>query len=209
MNNSSNPISRINVVDLLRGTVMIIMALDHTRGYVHNYSHNYRPTDLVHTTSVIFFTRWITHFCAPVFVFLSGTSAYLAGRKKTKRELSAFLIKRGIWLMLLEVTVIPFARFFDPGLSLQYLEVIWVLGLGMIILAGLIHLPWKAIFAFGIVLILFHNLLDPIHVTGNSWAAFAWSELHEFNAFTYGRFTVHTAYPIIPWIGVTSLGYCF
>jgi len=199
---------RITSIDLLRGIVMIIMALDHARDYFHAYSLYFDPSDLNHTTPAIFFTRWITHFCAPVFVFLAGTSAFLTRQKKSKKELSLFLLKRGLWLMLLEVTLVSFGWFFNPIFSLQVLQVIWVLGIGMIVLAALIHLPKNVIFAIGILLVFGHNLLDNIHVQGNTMTAFAWSELHEFNIFKFKGITIYAAYPIIPWIGVMALGYC-
>ncbi|MEP6748562.1 MAG: heparan-alpha-glucosaminide N-acetyltransferase domain-containing protein, partial [Bacteroidota bacterium] len=142
--------ARIHSIDFLRGAVMIIMALDHTRDYFHLYSYYHNPADLNFTTPAIFFTRWITHFCAPIFVLLAGTSAYLSGQKKSKNELSAFLFKRGLWLMFLEVTLVSFAWFFNPHFSLFALQVIWVLGLCMVLLAALIHLPQKILFAIGI-----------------------------------------------------------
>jgi len=209
MNTPGKIFTRINSIDLLRGVVMIIMALDHTRDYFHQYSYYHNPTDLQHTSVAIFFTRWITHFCAPVFVFLAGTSAFLSGQKKTKNELSAFLLKRGLWLMLLEITLVSFGWFFNPLFSLWALQVIWVLGLSMIVLAGLIQLPKTVILIIGIAMVLLHNLLDGVHVQGNTAAAFAWSELHEFNVFNFHRIIILAAYPLIPWAGVMALGYCF
>ena len=201
--------SRIITIDFLRGIVMIIMALDHTRDYFHQYSYYYDATDLSHTSPAIFFTRWITHFCAPVFVFLAGTSAYLSGQKKTKKEVSLFLLKRGLWLMLLELTIVCFGWFFNPTFSLQALQVIWVTGISMIVLSLLIYLPLKAIAAIGFLLIAGHNLLDTTHVPGNTVPAFLWSELHEFSVFHTNSLIILAAYPIIPWVGVMALGYCF
>src|SRR5450432_2492968 len=207
--NAPKPLTRIGSIDFLRGAVMIIMALDHTRDYFHRYSYYHNPADLDHTSTTIFFTRWITHFCAPVFVFLAGTSAFLSGQKKTKKDLSLFLLKRGLWLMLLEITLVAFGWFFNPLFSLWALQVIWVLGICMVLLAALIQLPQKLIFAIGIVMVFGHNLLDTVHVSGNSGAAFAWSELHEFNVFTFNHLIILAAYPVIPWVGVMALGYCF
>jgi uncharacterized membrane protein len=209
MNTPGKTFARINSIDLLRGVVMIIMALDHTRDYFHQYSYYHNPTDLQHTSAAIFFTRWITHFCAPVFVFLAGTSAFLSGQKKTKNELSTFLLKRGLWLMLLEITLVSFGWFFNPLFSLFALQVIWVLGLSMVVLAGLIWLPKPVIFTIGVAMVFLHNLLDGVHVPGNTGSAFAWSELHEFNVFTFHRIIIFAAYPLIPWAGVMALGYCF
>ncbi len=208
MNTVHNSHARIGSIDILRGAVMIIMALDHTRDYFHGYSHYFDPADLDHTTFAIFLTRWVTHFCAQVFFFLSGTSAFITGQNKSKKELSGFLLKRGLWLMLLEVTLVSFGWFFNPTFSLQGLQVIWVIGISMIILAALIHLPRNVILAISIILIFGHNLLDDVHIQGNTMAAFAWSQLHEFNIFTFQGITIYSVYPIIPWMGVMALGYC-
>src|ERR1043166_8372196 len=153
---------RIDSVDLLRGIVMVIMMLDHTRDYIHSGALLFDPLDLSRTTFWVFLTRWITHYCAPVFVFLAGTGAYLQfARGKSKRELSRFLITRGLWLVVLEVTVVRAAAFFnlDPRF-LFFLQVIFVIGVSMIVLAGLIHLPLKAVAAFGLVMIAVHNYFD-------------------------------------------------
>src|SRR3990170_1885659 len=128
--------SRIESIDLLRGLVMIFMALDHVRDYFHADAFLYDPTDLTKTSVILFFTRWITHFCAPTFIFLAGTSAFLIGLRKSRQELSVFLIKRGLWLVFLEFTIINFAWFFNIQFSLVTLFVIWALGIGMIVLAG-------------------------------------------------------------------------
>src|SRR5579875_530955 len=122
---------RINSIDLLRGVVMIIMALDHTRDYFHVQSFTDDPLNLATTTPFLFFTRWITHFCAPVFVFLSGTSVYLQGLRKSKKDLSIFLLKRGLWLVLIELFVMSFAFTFDTGYSAFILQTIWAIGISM------------------------------------------------------------------------------
>ena len=114
---TANKTKRLESIDLLRGIVMIIMALDHTRDYFHDDAFLYSPTDLSHTTVFLFFTRWITHFCAPVFVFLAGISAYLYGAKRTRKELSFFLFTRGLFLVILEVSVLAFERTFNPTFS--------------------------------------------------------------------------------------------
>lgn len=142
----SSPVSnRISSVDLLKGLVMVIMALDHTRDYFHAPAFLYEPTDPNLSSLPIFFTRWITHYCAPAFSFLAGVSAFLAGRRKTKQELSAFLFTRGLWLVCIEFTVVNFAWFFDTQFKTEGLLVIWALGISMIVLAALIHLPKKLI----------------------------------------------------------------
>src|SRR5687768_164440 len=120
---------RVSSIDLLRGTVMIIMALDHVRDYFHADAFQYDPLDLERTTPLLFFTRWITHFCAPVFVFLAGTSAFLSGQRKTKKQLSGFLLTRGVWLILVEFTLVNFAWSFNIKLPFIGLGVIWALGI--------------------------------------------------------------------------------
>src|SRR5438552_11966297 len=153
---------RVSSIDLLRGIVMLIMMLDHTRDFVHSGAFKFDPTDLTKTTIAVFFTRWITHYCAPVFVFLAGTGAYLQlARGKSKSELSRFLVTRGLWLVVLELTVVRLGAFFNFDLRLvALLQVIWVIGVSMIVLAALLHLPLKVIAALGIGMIALHNLLD-------------------------------------------------
>jgi uncharacterized membrane protein len=196
--------ARIESIDLLRGIVMIIMALDHVRDYFHADAFLFNPLDLQKTSVVLFATRWITHLCAPVFVFLAGTSAFLVGSRKGKRELSSFLFKRGLWLLVLEFTVINFAWFFNINFELMALTVIWALGVSMIVLGVAIHLPFKVILALGVILVFGHNLLDSIHID-SVW----WSLLHEQSGFQFGHFFVFVGYPLLPWIGTMFLGYCF
>ena len=214
---------RIDSVDLLRGIVMVIMMLDHTRDYIHSGALLFDPLDLTKTTWALFLTRWITHFCAPVFVFLAGTGAYLQfARGKSKRELSHFLITRGLWLIVLEVTVVRAAAFFnlDPRF-LFFFQVIFVIGFSMIVLAGLIHLPLKIVAGFGLIMIALHNIFDRYPVSAwqgpqspmPSWGAKLWMLLHQPGLFPIGpRFPsplVFVLYPLIPWIGVMAVGYAF
>ena len=215
--------SRIDSIDLLRGIVMVVMMLDHTRDFVHSGGLQFDPTDLSRTTVTLFLTRWITHYCAPIFVFLAGTGAYLQfARGKSKRELSKFLLTRGLWLVVLEVTVVRFGVFFSLDYRfLGFLQVIWVIGVSMIVLAGLIHLPLKLVAGFGLAMIALHNLLDRFQVAG--WqgpgspvpglGAKLWILLHQpFTGFpVFGSATplVLVVYPLIPWIGVMAVGYAF
>lgn len=199
---------RIESIDLLRGTVMIIMAVDHVRDYFHNSAFLYNPEDLNHTNVILFFTRWITHFCAPVFVFLAGISAYLYGTHKTKKELSLFLFTRGLWLVLAELFVLSLFRTFNPSFHFFNLQVIWVIGVSMIFLSVMIYMKRTLLLVTGILLIASHNLLDNIHVTGSNIQAFLWALLHETGFFTFGHFTFHVHYPAIPWIGIMAIGYC-
>jgi uncharacterized membrane protein len=199
---------RIESIDLLRGIVMIIMALDHVRDYFHADAFLYNPVDLSRTNVALFFTRWITHFCAPAFVFLAGTSAFLVGSRKGKKELSIFLLTRGVWLLVLEFTVINFAWFFNIQFSLIILSVISALAVGMIVLSAAIHLPFKAVLIIGIILVAGHNLLDSVHVEGDGAAEVGWALLHEFRGFQLGHFFLFIGYPLPPWAGLMLLGYC-
>lgn len=199
---------RIASIDLLRGAVMIIMALDHVRDYFHADAFLFDPLDLSRTNGWLFFTRWITHFCAPIFMLLAGTSAFLVGQRKTKKELSLFLLKRGLWLILLEFTVINFAWNFDIAFTNIYFVVIWALGVSMIVLAALIHLPLKFIFLFGMVVVAGHHLMDSIQIQGNTLRDFGWSLFHQLGFFSWNGRMFLIGYPIIPWIGVMALGYC-
>jgi uncharacterized membrane protein len=215
--------SRIDSIDLLRGIVMVIMMLDHTRDFVHSGGPNFDPTDLTRTTVALFFTRWITHYCAPIFVFLAGTGTYLQlARGKSKRDLSKFLISRGLWLIVLELTVVRFGVFFSLDYRFfAFLQVIWVIGVSMIVLAGLIHLPLKFVAGFGIAMIALHNLLDRFRVTGwqgpgspvPGFGAKLWMLAHQgFSVFPVAGFPspiVIVVYPLIPWIGVMAAGYAF
>src|SRR5688500_5318100 len=152
--------TRINSIDLLRGIVMIIMALDHTRDYFHVSAFTDDPLNLQTTTPWLYATRWITHLCAPTFVFLSGTSAYLQGLRKTKKELSLFLLTRGLWLILVEVTIMTFGITFDIHYDLIILQTIWAIGISMVFLSAVIWLPFPVIFALGLIIVLGHNSLD-------------------------------------------------
>ncbi len=198
--------TRIESIDILKGLVMVIMALDHTRDYFHYSAFYFDPGDPTQSTLPIFFTRFITHFCAPIFCFLAGTSAFLVGKRKPTSELSVFLLTRGLWLVFIEMTVVNFAWYFDIYFKSPGLLVIWSLGISMIFLAAIVHLPRKLILVFSLLIIAGHNLLDNIHYNGSVF----WSILHEFAFFKIAddvEFAV--LYPIIPWVAVMSLGYYF
>ena len=210
---------RFDSVDFLRGLVMVIMLLDHTREYVHSAALTSTPTDLSKTTVALFFTRWITHVCAPTFVLLAGTSAFLQKmRGKSLAELSKFLLTRGLWLIVLEFTLIRFSLFFNFDYSFFGLaEVIWVFGVSMIVLAGLIYLPVRAVAVFGIAAIALHNLLDRFQVppavsfagqpAPDFWQTL-WLFLHQPGFVPlFGNVKMFVAYPLIPWIGVMAAGY--
>ncbi len=200
--------TRITSIDFLRGAIMIIMALDHVRDYLYSGSFYFDPLDLTKTSGILFFTRWITHFCAPIFLLLAGTSAYLIGQKKTKSELSIFLVKRGLWLVLLEMLVVNLGWNFNLTFPMLFFITIWALGISMIILAALIHLPMKLILALSLIVICGHNLFDGMHVPGNTLPAFGWSLLHVQQFFTWHHEVLLVGYPLVPLFAVMSLGYC-
>lgn len=200
--------SRLDSVDLLRGLIMVIMVLDHVRDYFT--SARFDPTDLTQTSAALFFTRWITHFCAPVFVFLAGTGAFLSfARGKPRAELARFLITRGIWLIVLEFTLVHTGASFTLDRSFFWNQVIWVLGWSMIALAGLIYLPLRAIAGIGIGMIVIHNAFDGVNA--DSLGAFRpfWILLHQPGVIQVPWGAWFTLYPLIPWIGVMAAGYAF
>lgn len=191
---------------MLKGLVIVIMALDHVRDYFHYSSHFIDPTNPQDTNAALFFTRFITHYCAPIFSFLAGVSAWIVGRRLSKQDLSAFLVKRGIWLIFVELVIVNFAWYFNPQFHEIAFVVIWILGISMITLAALIHLPSSAILAFSCLLIFGHNLLDGIEMKGN----ILWNFLHQRGVImTTTDHVVRVGYPMIPWIAVMSLGYWF
>ena len=200
---------RILSVDLLRGIVMIIMALDHTRDFFHTQALTDDPLNLQTTTPILFFTRWITHFCAPIFVFLSGTAAYLQGSRKTKKELSSFLIKRGLWLIFVELVIINFLFSFDIFFTVFGLQVIWAIGISMVILGLLIWLPFEALLVIGLVIVLGHNSLDFYEKANPAPYNAAYNLLHHFGFHSlWGKHQLFILYPFLPWTGLMILGYC-
>lgn len=205
--------TRIESIDLLRGIVMIIMALDHARDYFHHstgIAGTFSPTDLDQTTPEIFFTRIITHICAPVFIFLAGTSAYLYGLKRTKAEVSKFLVTRGLWLVLVEIIVMNFVWWFDPGYELINLQVIWTIGICMMTLSVLIFLPKKWLLIVGLIIVTAHNLLEGIQMEGKSFISIIWYIIYQGGFVTISdNHFVQFLYPVLPWIGVIVLGYIF
>lgn len=200
---------RIESIDLLRGLVMIIMALDHTRDLFHTDAFTRDPLDPATTTPVLYFTRWITHFCAPVFVFLSGLSAWLQSRRKTKKELSRFLITRGLWLILIEIIVMTFAISADIFFGMILLQTIWAIGISMVILGLLIWLPFRVILIIGIIIVLGHNSLDFAEANRNGVVPLWWNFLHLPTIVPLSsNFSLGIFYPFLPWTGLMILGYC-
>ncbi|MBI2427687.1 MAG: DUF1624 domain-containing protein [Ignavibacteriales bacterium] len=203
--------SRIDSVDLLRGIVMIIMALDHARDFFHRDAVVFDPTDLTKTYTFLFFTRWITHYCAPIFVFLAGTGVFLSlSRGKSKPAMSKFLITRGLWLIVLELTIVRFAWAFNLDYaSFTVLQVIWVIGVSMIVLAALIHVRLSITIIFGSLLVLLHNMLDGIRPEQFGAWSNLWYVLHVQGLIQFLGINLFVIYPLIPWIGVMTLGYAF
>lgn len=201
---------RVNSIDFLRGLVMVIMALDHARDFFYIEGFTGNPTDLSNTTPALFLSRWITHFCAPVFVFLAGTSIFLQGERKSRKELSGFLLKRGLWLILVEIIIMSLILSFDPSFGSIFLQVIWATGISMIVLALMIWLPFPVILATGLVIVLGHNALNLLEAQPGFKPSLGYSLMHQaaFPAFTWKGHTVFILYPFLPWIGVMLLGYC-
>ena len=192
---------RIESVDLLRGVVMIIMALDHTRDFFGTFGAN--PTNLDTTTVPLFFTRWVTHICAPTFFLLTGTGAGLASASRSTKDLSRYLIMRGLLFVVLELTLIRgMAYQFNFDYQVTLLLVIWVLGWSMVFLGLIVFLPVPVIASIGLAPIVGHNAFD-----GVPWNSPLWSILHRPGFVLQGEHTVFAAYPLIPWIGVTAVGY--
>lgn len=185
---------RIDSIDLLRGLIMIIMALDHTRDFLHKTAWTDDPLNLATTTPALFLTRWITHFCAPVFVFLSGASAWFQSFRKSKKELSLFLIQRGLWLIFIDLTIINFAFQFDPHFTLFALQVIWAIGISMVILGLLIWLPFTVIFIIGLLIVLGHNSLDFYEAGRMGSYPFIYSLLHHFGIYPLWKGIVYWCY---------------
>ena len=209
---SSTKSTRIQSIDVLRGLVMILMALDHVRDYTNTGYMFVDPTNLQTTTPFLFFTRWITHFCAPVFVFLAGTSAFLYGSTKpSKKVLSKFLFTRGLWLVFIELTVVNFSWTFDITFGVHIFQVIWAIGICMICLSALIYLQKKVLLAIGLIIVFGHNFLDGITQTGTESLSLLWYYVHQFNfqVINNGEGMLAIAYPFLPWLGIMILGYCF
>jgi uncharacterized membrane protein len=204
---------RITSIDFLRGLVMIIMALDHVRDYFHSQAMIDDPTNLDTTTPWLFFTRWITHYCAPTFVFLAGTSAFLSGQRRTRKELSIFLLTRGLWLVLAEMLINNFAWTFDPEYHMIGLQVIWAIGISMMLLGLLVWLPTPVILLVGIAIVFGHNIFDQPEAMRKGDVGVLWHILHTpRSAYVYPISKDHGIlffYAFPPWTGIMIMGYCF
>ena len=196
---------RMDAVDLLRGLVMVVMALDHTRDFFGASVMN--PRDVAEPA--LFLTRWITHFCAPVFIFLAGLSAYLYGaRGRTTGELSRFLLTRGFWLIMIEFTLVRFGWTFGLDLGVFVMQVIWAIGASMVVLAVLVHLPRWAVLTVGLGMIAGHNLLDSVRAEDLGAIGPLWTVVHQPGLLPLTATThLFVLYPLIPWVGVMATGY--
>ena len=203
------PGERLDSIDLLRGLVMVVMALDHVRDYFSE--SRFDPLDLSRTTIPLALTRLITHFCAPVFVFLAGTGAYLSlSRGKSRSAVSRFLLTRGLWLVLLELTVVRLAWEFNFNYGLAFVQVIWAIGWSMVALSALVFLPSRLVGAIGLIMIFTHNLLDGVDPGGLGVFGWPWQILHAGGGIAYAPGHVFlVAYPLIPWVGVMAAGFAF
>jgi len=201
---------RILSIDILRGLVMIIMALDHTRDFFHIGAMTGDPLNPDTTTVMLFFTRWITHFCAPAFVFLSGLSAYLSAQGKTPGQVSTFLFKRGLWLIFVELTVITFGLTFNPGYNFIILQVIWAIGTSMIFLAIFSRLSHKVVLIAGLLLVFGHNLFNLFPAPKDPATGMFLKVFFTASGTVLPLSANHFAgvfYAILPWTGVMFVGY--
>jgi uncharacterized membrane protein len=208
----SAPAPRIQSVDALRGAIMMLMAIDHIRDFMARSAQQFLPTDLTHTTPAIFFTRWITHFCAPVFLLTAGLGAYLWMTRghHSKGELSRLLITRAIWLVVLEVTLLRVIMFSQVSYTTSpvLLIILWAIGLSMIALAALIYLPMQVLAGLSIAIIALHNLLVGIPAEAFGRAAWIWNILYQRGVIAVDGVNFRPAYPALPWVGVMAAGYC-
>lgn len=200
--------NRIESIDLLRGIIMIIMALDHSREYFHAAAHIDGPLNLATTTPALYFTRYITHFCAPGFVFLSGMSAWMQHQRKSTGELSKFLITRGAWLIILDMVVITFGTTANPYFDFIIIQTLWAIGISMLILGLVIWLPFPLIFIIGLIIVFGHNLMDKVEAAQEQLPVW-WNLMHkQAPVHLWGNHTLFIFYPFLPWTGLMMLGYC-
>ena len=201
--------SRVLSIDMLRGLVMVIMAIDHVRDFVHAGAMNFQPQDLSRTTAAIFLTRWITHVCAPVFMLCAGLGIWFrVERAGSRAGVSTFLLTRGLWLILLEFTVVHVGLFFNLNYAVMFLLVFWALGMSMIAMSGLVHLRYAVVLTIAIGMIALHNLTDGVTSARFGNFSWVWKVLHEQGVIPTGGPVLFVAYPLVPWIGVMAAGFC-
>lgn len=201
--------NRLHSIDALRGLVILFMLLDHVRETFYLHLQVADPMDVSQTEPALFLSRTLAHLCAPVFILLTGLSAFLYGEKHHGRAAaSLFLFKRGLFLVLLEFTLVNFAWTFQFPPSVIYLQVIWAIGLSMLALAALLWLPRAVLLVSGLLVIGGHNLLDPLSFAPDSWMHLPWAVLHDRGWIEVADgLRLRTSYPVLPWIGVIALGY--
>ena len=206
---SAPPSTRLHSIDALRGLVIVFMLLDHVRETFYLHMQVGDPMDVAQTDPALFFSRTLAHLCAPVFILLTGLSAFLYGEKyQGKAAVSAFLFKRGLFLVALEFTLVNFAWTFQLPPSVIYLQVIWAIGLSMLALSALLWLPRALLIVLGVVLVAGHNLLDGLHFPVGHWAHVPWAVLHDRGWIEVSEgLRLRTSYPLLPWIGVIALGF--
>lgn len=201
--------SRLQSIDSLRGLAILFMLLDHVRETFYLHLQVGDPMDVGQTAPALYFSRTLAHLCAPVFIFLAGLSAFLYGEKHEGRTaVSSFLFKRGLFLVVLETTLVNFAWTFQFPPGVVYLQVIWAIGLSMLALAALVWLPRGVLAGLGLLLVAGHNLLDGVYFAPADWAYVPWAILHDRGWIELGEsLRLRTSYPVLPWIGVIALGY--
>ena len=210
MNTTPKPKSRLSSIDSLRGAVMIVMALDHVRDFFHVGAMSFSPTDLTQTTPVLFLTRWITHFCLPVFMFTAGLGVFFFGRSHTKGQLARFLWTRGLWFILLEITVMQLAYNFNfSSRFILLLLILWIFGICMIAMAALIYVPVRWLAALSVIVLLFHNFLDELDAAQFGSFARVWNLVYQPGTFPVGGRSVLVSYTLVPWVAVIAAGFCF
>lgn len=199
---------RINSIDIARGIIMVIMALDHVRDYVHVDAFNFDPTDLTRTTPTLFFTRWITHFCMPTFVFLSGVAIYRNRLSQTPKSMAWYLFTRGVWLVVLEFVVLRFGYFFNFYFDVTFLSVLWLFGMCMIFFAALIFLPYRWLVILGAVIVVGHSASALVAFEPGSVGGVVWTILMRVGFLPVTpEHAFIVSYPVIPWLGLMLLGY--
>ena len=198
---------RVSSIDIVRGLVMVIMVLDHVRHFMHADALLYEPTELSKTTPVLFFTRWITHFCAPAFVLLAGIASRISSKRKSPAALRTFLLTRGLWLLVLEVVVMRFSFTFNWYFDLIFFQVIWAIGASMIVLAALIRFDEKFILVISLIILFGHNALDPFSVNESHPLYAPFTLLFKPGYIPLANSGIIVMYPLVPWLGVFMLGY--
>lgn len=199
---------RLESIDMLRGLVIVLMALDHTRHFFT--SAMFSPTDLSQTSAAYFLTRWITHLCAPTFIFLAGSGAFLATRRRrlSSRQLGGYLASRGIWLIILELTLVRFGWTFNWDFHYLFAQVIWALGWSLLALAALVFLPGPATVLLAVIIIAGHNAFDALRSQDLPEWGWLWTILHDPGKFEFlPGYWIYVSYPLIPWVAVMAAGY--